>query len=377
MISDVTVRSARIAVAAIWLLHGGYNKLLGGSPRHLAIVQSVPHFAGMAGIRVLTTVGVFEVLVAVWILIGRAPRACAATQTVALLAMNACELTFARPLLLWPAGLVPLNLLFLGAAWIAADRTLPARLRTRLRRHPIPIEAHLHECLTLTYALPPEFLQRLLPPGLEVETAGGHGFMAVALVQTRALRPAGWPARLGQDFFLAGYRVFTTLRGADGRRLRGLYILRSDANRRRMVAGGNLLTHYNYHRCDARIDSLGERLRVMVRTPDGAGDLEVVADTAAAALPQNSPFHSIREARRFAGPLPFTFDHERETDGIVAIKATRTHWNPVPIAVDVSRASFFDQPGFAGCRPVLAAAFRVTGIDYRWERGVLIRSERS
>ena len=28
-------------VAAVWLVHGLYNKLLGGSPRHLAIVQSV------------------------------------------------------------------------------------------------------------------------------------------------------------------------------------------------------------------------------------------------------------------------------------------------------------------------------------------------
>ena len=61
--------------------------------------------------------------------------------------------------------------------------------------------------------------------------------------------PPGMPAALGQDFFLAGYRVFTTFRAPTGRRLRGLRILRSDANRARMVTGGNLLTHYNYHRC--------------------------------------------------------------------------------------------------------------------------------
>ena len=30
------------ALAAVWLVHGVYNKLLGGSPRHLAIVQSIP-----------------------------------------------------------------------------------------------------------------------------------------------------------------------------------------------------------------------------------------------------------------------------------------------------------------------------------------------
>lgn len=41
-------------------------------------------------------------------------------------------------------------------------------------------------------------------------------------------------------------------------------------------------------------------------------------------LPAGSPFPSVREARRSAGPLPFTFDYERESNAIVAIEARRT-----------------------------------------------------
>ena len=245
-----------------------------------------------------------------------------------------------------------------------------AMLRARLRRHPFPIAAHFHQCLTLTYALPPDVLRPLLPPGLELETAGGRGFVAVALVQTESLRPAGLPSALGQDFFLAGYRVFTTFRAPEGRRLRGLRILRSDANRARMVVGGNLLTHYNYHRCTASVDASGGKMRVGVSTPDHGGDVRITADLSNPVLPAGSPFTSVREARRFAGPLPFTFDFERETNAIVAIRATRADWRPEPVAVDVERVSFFDQPAFRGCTPVLAAAFHVSGIDYRWERGV-------
>ena len=37
---------------------------------------------------------------------------------------------------------------------------------------------------------------------------------------------------------------------------------------------------------------------------------------------------------------------------------------------DVRRLAFFDQPIFGECRPILAAAFHVKDIDYRWERGV-------
>jgi len=55
---------------------------------------------------------------------------------------------------------------------------------------------------------------------------------------------------------------------------------------------------------------------------------------------------------------------------MVKIPATRTTWLPAPVAVDVRRLAFFDQPIFRGCRPVLAAAFHVADIDYRWGRGV-------
>src|SRR5687768_15811284 len=101
-----------VIVAAVWLYHGLIDKLLHAEPRHLRIVQSVPGFGGATGEVVLAIVGVAEVFVALWILTGRWPRACAVVQTVALVAMNALELIFAREHLLWPALLVPANLLF-------------------------------------------------------------------------------------------------------------------------------------------------------------------------------------------------------------------------------------------------------------------------
>jgi uncharacterized membrane protein YtjA (UPF0391 family) len=78
-------RAARFFVAGVWVIHGLYNKLLGGSPRHLAIVQSVPGLSGAAGARMLVAVGLFEVAVALWIVSRKAPRLCAATQTIVLL----------------------------------------------------------------------------------------------------------------------------------------------------------------------------------------------------------------------------------------------------------------------------------------------------
>jgi len=361
-------------LAAVWLAHGLYDKLLGGSPRHLAIVQRVPGLEGPAGVRVLLAVGIAEVGIAAWMVSRRAPRVCAAVQTTLLLSMNALELRYARDLLLWPAGLVPLNLCFLAAVWIAAADVplvpLVRRARARLQRHPFAIRATLRECVTLTYAIPADLLRPLLPPGLELETVGDNGFVAVALVQTERLRPDGLPAPLGGNFFLAGYRVFARFRTADGRTLRGLRILRSDTDRTLMALGGNLLTHYNYSRCRANVVAANDSIRFAVHSSDGRGDLDVIVQRAEAALPDGSPFAAVRDARRFAGPLPYTFDYEDATHAIVAIEAKRTNWRPAPVAVHVSRLTFFDQPAFAACTPRLAAAFYVRDIDYHWLRGV-------
>jgi len=54
------------------------------------------------------------------IVTGYAALLCAFVQTMVLLSMNVVELRFARRLLLWPPGLIPVNLLFLSLAWMVA-----------------------------------------------------------------------------------------------------------------------------------------------------------------------------------------------------------------------------------------------------------------
>ncbi len=241
-----------------------------------------------------------------------------------------------------------------------------------LKRHPIPIRAFFTDSLVLTYALPQNILRPLLPLGLMLDTFGGFGFVAIAMVQTKGLRPIFCPECVGRDFFLTGYRIFARYRTRTGRVLRGLRILRSDTDRRSMVLFGNLLTHYNYRLANVRCEHVDRKLEVTIHTPDHAADLHVVADLASepAPLPEGSPFRDLREARLFAGPLPFTFDYEKQTDSIVMIEGVRKNWKPQSVHVDVLQNTFFDRPAFAGAKPILANAFHVANIPYEWKRGV-------
>ncbi|HRX87569.1 MAG TPA: DUF2071 domain-containing protein, partial [Phycisphaerae bacterium] len=180
----------------------------------------------------------------------------------------------------------------------------------RLQRHPFAVEAHFERTLVLTYALPTGVLESLLPPGLTLDRYGPYGFIAVAMVQTRRLHPAWWPACAGLDFGLTGYRIFARYRTRAGRTLRGLRILRSDTDRWTMVLAGNALTHYHYRRARMRWRADDTTLRVRIDTPRAAADVDVTADLAAAgSLPAGSVFRNAHDARQFAGPLPFTFDY--------------------------------------------------------------------
>jgi len=242
-----------------------------------------------------------------------------------------------------------------------------------LRRHPIAVTAFFRQALVLTYALPQEILEPLLPEGLVLDLWRGFGFLAIALVQTERLRPSFLPAWAGCDFFLSGYRIFTRLSG--GESLRGLRILRSDTDRRFMVTAGNLLTHYNYEWCEAKLEQRGSgierEIEWRVRTPRGDADLDVVARLGGQipALPAGSPFTSMAEARRFAGPLPYTFDYEEETRAVIGIHAVREEWHPKPVAAEVRQATFLGREPFCRCRPILASAFYVEGVPYCWQRG--------
>lgn len=249
------------------------------------------------------------------------------------------------------------------------------RARHLLQRHPIPMTCHFDHGLVLAWALPAQVLQPLVPPGLVLDTYDGHwGFAVIAVVQARRLRPAFMPAWAGRDYALTGYRIFVKHRDGAGRTRRGLHIVRSDTDKRSMKLGGNLLTHYRYRLAGIDIAAADDELTVRITTPAAEADLHVVASLTgqSAPLPPGSPFRSDRDARRFAGPLPWTFDYEPQTRSVVMIRGRRSRWQPCQVAVDVKTCGFIEHPPFEAAGPRLASAFHVADLDYRWDRGVRV-----
>jgi hypothetical protein len=58
-----------------------------------------------------------------------------------------------------------------------------------LKRHLLAMHAQFEQVLVLTYALPETSLRPLIPPSLFLDTYESYGFLAIAMVQTRNMRP--------------------------------------------------------------------------------------------------------------------------------------------------------------------------------------------
>lgn len=233
-----------------------------------------------------------------------------------------------------------------------------------LRSHPFAVEAFFDSSLVVTFAIEAERLRPLIPPCLTIDELRGNGFIAVAMVQTRSLRPAGWPAFLGQDFFLIGYRVFVRFESEAGRSMRGLYILRSGTNKRRMQISGNMFTRYSYRTIDVEQTRRNDVVTISSRS-SGLNVTYVADEDSDVKLPADTPFTNWQEARKFAGPLPYTFTVD--DDRVLIIEGVRQNWRPQAVQIIEAHIGFLDELGLSDAK--LGNAFLVTNIRYRWEKG--------
>lgn len=239
-----------------------------------------------------------------------------------------------------------------------------------LKNHPFAVNAFFESSLVLSFAVPKEEVQHLIPDCLELDLFDDKwAFLAVAMIQTKDLRPRGFPKVLGNDFFLIGYRLFVRFKTKEGKRLRGLYILKSETDHKKMELFGNIFTHYNYSTTDIRQKREKDKLEISSEKSGFKVTIDEKQGIDHVSLPSGSPFADWKQARRFAGPLPFTFTYNPTDQKVLIIEGVRKDWNPVAVRVIDYHFSFIDQLGLKDVK--LANAFVVRNIPYYWKKGKL------
>ena len=235
-----------------------------------------------------------------------------------------------------------------------------------LKNHPFAVEAFFESSLVMTFAVPKEQLQNFIPKCLELDTFQDKwAFLAIAMVQTKGLKPKGFPKFMGNDFFLIGYRIFVRYTNNAGKRLRGLYIIKSQTDKKKMELFGNIFTHYNYTTTDITKTTNGN-LRT-INSEQSKFQISVEQTNNEIKIPENSPFTDWKDARKFAGPLPHTFTVNKKDKTILTILGVRQNWKPEPVKVESYHFDFLNSLKLQNI--VLANAFEIKNIPYHWEKG--------
>ena len=129
---------------------------------------------------------------------------------------------------------------------------------------------------------------------------------------------------------------------------------------------GNIFTHYNYTTTDIKqhkqdgtteINSKKSNFKVLIDNSDNEN----------IALPIGSPFSDWKEARRFSGPLPFTFSYKQADKEVLIIEGVRENWKPTPVKVIDYNFSFINDMKLTDT--MLANAFIIKNIPYYWKKG--------
>lgn len=117
----------QVAIALVWLYEGLVAKLLRARADEIDIIAAVPFLPDVWSGALVTVIGGYEVLLALWVLVGRLPGLAALVQTLTLIVFNLGGLLFGGEFIGEPAHLLVNNLVLLVLVW-----TVAVALRSRV-----------------------------------------------------------------------------------------------------------------------------------------------------------------------------------------------------------------------------------------------------
>jgi hypothetical protein len=131
---------------------------------------------------------------------------------------------------------------------------------------------------------------------------------------------------------------------------------------------GNVFTRYNYSLTDVSIEKTGTT-DYHIRSSSSNLNIQVAKGNDLTALPEFSPFQDWKTAKKFAGPLPFSFTWDQNKKQMLTIEGKRENWTPQPLAVHAANIGFLNNLKLKSMQ--LANAFIVEDVPYYWKKGVV------
>jgi uncharacterized protein YqjF (DUF2071 family) len=230
-------------------------------------------------------------------------------------------------------------------------------------KHPVPMRTVFRNCFLVNFAVDPQVMSRLLPPGISPDLYRDTAFLSVVIADMEKMRPAVLPRAFGITYNQVVYRAVVRCNGE-----RGVYFLRSDADNRLMCLVGNLLTffHFNYSRVRQKLEN--GKFYFDLESRDHA-DIHSTFDLSSRSqiMPPMSRFRSLVEAQDFLVELYAAFASDSRYVSTVRIE--RGEWS-VTIVEDLRGVYDFMNSSalFPAGSATIDSVFYVSRIPYYWSR---------
>ncbi len=227
-------------------------------------------------------------------------------------------------------------------------------------------DAFFNASLVLTYAIPKASLQLLVPDFMHLGLFNDEwAFLEVEVLDTRQIRPRGFPTFTSNDFITIAFRVLVEYVKTDDKKFRGLYTLKSETNKSGLAFWGNVLNTYRFTATDLRIYK--DEKNMSVFSYRSGLEIEATIDEHAIPLPPSSPFKDVEEAMEFTGSFPYIFIHDPDTKETLIIEGVRKNWKPRPVEIVQEHIEFIEEMDIRDVR--LASAFLVENVPVVWKKG--------
>lgn len=230
-------------------------------------------------------------------------------------------------------------------------------------KYPFAMRGRIERCWLFTFREAAASVAGLVPEPLIPITRGGFAFWNVVVCEIADMRPAFAPREIGLSYWHVAYRLHVRHKPDGAPPLDGLYFVRSDADKRAMVAAGNLLTDLHFHRAGIGVEQRETTTEIRIDSPDAPARATVTRNTPPSLTP-TSPFGSLFEAKAVLRYKPFALSvMPGGRVRVLRVRRDELAWKSKLVNAESEFAFFRDRD----VEPEIT--YEVNPIEYVWERG--------
>ena len=233
--------------------------------------------------------------------------------------------------------------------------------------HPLPMQTLFRRCILANFEMTPETLAERLPDYLEPDVHQGKAFVSVVIANMERMRPAFLPQVMGVTYNQVVYRAVVRCNGR-----RGVAFLRSDADSPCMVAAGNLLTFFRFHKAKISWSENDETLDFELVPAVGTDSIiraSLAHSSMSSEMPAESGFADLSEAQSFLTELYTAFGGRRRDGRIETVNIRRSTWQGKVFRDRKAQYQAMDGGSLFGPGETrLNSVFLVKDLHYHWNR---------